>query len=1301
MTFVNPFQSAPAPLVPNLPNATTALVRKYDPATIQLLQSRYSPKLVNSLLDYETKRAARGIQPISGEATIKALSTAMDKKPATQSHKRDPLNIFGNIASDVTEIVSSIPRLPATMYREGQALTDLPNVLAEAGGNPAKILQAPGIRLIPGAYTASNLLSGNIGEIVSHPVMTTLDVLPYAEKFHLGARLGQIPVPGEAANLAELTRRGTTALGDTTVGQLAKQAWAPKTRRLSSILAEKAAEATSGSNPALDRIFTDDVSALRREASVATMKLRQAAGEGFGDLDALAKNAAENGTINQLLASLPADQAAALHDILDVSARYDDLLTRRGDLVHRTMGGVDETLTTTQAARLDKVVASRDAHALMVDIRKSILDPQNADLVDLHSRVSAAMDLPTTLRTKRNIYNGYIHALDQAGYQTPRLSPLKQSTISAEMAKLDPASLPTRGGGLIAKTYPGTAGNSSHITATQEGTISPQKLKTFEGASGEIRGQHRNMQGAQWTAFVDDVRQNGVQKPIFVTRDYGGKFKISEGNHRLDAALEAGLKSVPVEVRYFGTAEAQGMLDASEPVKTMRANSAQRWLSDNRAFTDKSLNRYAKAVERAEANIVPARWQPLIEQGVNERVADAVRTRIPPTDPNLPEALRLSNDRAYSVMKMRGLISDADLALWEKEAIEATQQMKAAGVDPVFVHHVSPGQAATMESPTLSSVVPKPSQLRGRINDWTPTVPSLTIAVGHQGLELARQAAARAGVEAIRDTFTVPASQAVEEMTPVARRVAERRGTSFGEEMERLMSRRYVRWSETENGFVAGSAKPPKFSELNNLGPDEKLIPRYLSDSLMRISSPSPISRVFDPALKVFRYSVLPFSPRFQINNIGGGAIMSALEEPRVFRQIAKGWDFAKSNYKLSRALARGDSAASLPAHVADILENMPPEMRAQFGSLEYSATSDIAASSKSAQNLFKLKSGSQQGKMFLQSMMQRGKSLADASFHFNQLFDDMYRAAAYFEGETQGLRKGATAADAARAGMELANKIQPRWLEMTPFERSIIRPFVPFYAFMSHVFRYAFRFPIDHPWRASVMAGLARAEMEDYSSGLPQLLGGAFFLGGMDDKGNQKAIDLGGMNPFRNLGDDMTLAGFASELNPVMKLALQQLGYDPQSQGPELYPELEFDPQTGGMRVRQQNALSQLQNVVTGFIPQASIPLSLLGTSSEFNALMQSNPGAAHRMLLSSAGIPMIYKNVNVPQTYFKGELARQEDQRQVLSDAMKTGDWSRAMQYPELAPYASQLQKLQASGSLTNYASGREQEIAQALTR
>lgn len=106
--------------------------------------------------------------------------------------------------------------------------------------------------------------------------------------------------------------------------------------------------------------------------------------------------------------------------------------------------------------------------------------------------------------------------------------------------------------------WEGTAGNSGHITRSEQGLIPTAVVAGLHGARGETPGEHRNRQGPEWEDYKNDIRANGITSPLFITVDWNQDPKISEGNHRRDAAVELGLPHVPAEIRYFGRAEQQG-----------------------------------------------------------------------------------------------------------------------------------------------------------------------------------------------------------------------------------------------------------------------------------------------------------------------------------------------------------------------------------------------------------------------------------------------------------------------------------------------------------------------------------------------------------------------------------------------------------------------------------------------------------------------------------------------------------------------------------------------------------------------
>ncbi|MCK5316334.1 MAG: ParB N-terminal domain-containing protein [Anaerolineales bacterium] len=108
---------------------------------------------------------------------------------------------------------------------------------------------------------------------------------------------------------------------------------------------------------------------------------------------------------------------------------------------------------------------------------------------------------------------------------------------------------------LRTKTYEGAVGNEQHITRNDDGVIPTELLVGYRGARGEVRGAHTTRSGERFDELVEDIRQNGIKDPIFVTVEPNGLTQISEGNNRLDAAMKLGISEVPVEIRAFGHGE--------------------------------------------------------------------------------------------------------------------------------------------------------------------------------------------------------------------------------------------------------------------------------------------------------------------------------------------------------------------------------------------------------------------------------------------------------------------------------------------------------------------------------------------------------------------------------------------------------------------------------------------------------------------------------------------------------------------------------------------------------------------------
>ncbi len=67
------------------------------------------------------------------------------------------------------------------------------------------------------------------------------------------------------------------------------------------------------------------------------------------------------------------------------------------------------------------------------------------------------------------------------------------------------------------------------------------------------------MRPAEWDLFLEDVREHCVQDPV-ILRPAGGKYELLDGRHRLNAAREANLPTIPARIEDVGADEAAAIV---------------------------------------------------------------------------------------------------------------------------------------------------------------------------------------------------------------------------------------------------------------------------------------------------------------------------------------------------------------------------------------------------------------------------------------------------------------------------------------------------------------------------------------------------------------------------------------------------------------------------------------------------------------------------------------------------------------------------------------------------------------------
>lgn len=767
-------------------------------------------------------------------------------------------------------------------------------------------------------------------------------------------------------------------------------------------------------------------------------------------------------------------------------------------------------------------------------------------------------------------------------------------------------------------------------------------------------------------AISKAAKREALKGYVSAWSERGFTWEGNGGPAKLDQVRAALRANIPAAVDFFDNHQFTYSGARPDPA-TFAGKLANDFITRNKKYTVEYRDKRLAKTDAKKSRVLPARFEPMVEQVRQDLLEKRVRNT--PDAPGSPGeiavdpdvALTRVADRQYRLLIQDGFVTARELEQMTREAKVTVAEMRGKGFDPIFIHKVAPERASLIDSPRVVLHETTPSSYKSRTYDVSPYVKDFTVALPHQAMEMLQADANRTLLAKIFDT------------DPDTRMFARTRAELDGDYEATARARAQLNprldvqtWTsraiDREWKRVQASDLPPHLRELTKgLFGDDVHVPRPVWRNMERLMSPPPaINAVLDLPMRAFRMSVLGLSPRFLLNQALGAMIeLTARTDPFVFRYYSRARD----------ALATG----------ADVL---PDTVRATMGSTARAVnTLDPIAD-------FSVKSGTTMGRLW--NKIQESKALkavggvAHKSFDMASWVDDTSRAMAYLYGYDKNLAKGMTVKEAEAAGEAFARKSIQTLDDLTPLERSIMRSVFPFYGFMRHIVAYSYRYAADHPFRVATLSTLARIEQEDWNSGLPRMFQGSFFLGEPDEKGNVKMLTLNGANPWRDMANMFTLAGFTSQVNPLVGGALKSMGVDTRSGGADLYPQLDYDPQTGQLVAHHPGFLG---NVMQSLIPQSTVIAGLIGASGPFRSLYATNPEAAQRMFASNLGFPLLFRELNIPQAQFKTELAREQAQSDTLARAVKTGDYQHAETYPALAPIIEQIRALDQQGLLRRY--------------
>lgn len=638
---------------------------------------------------------------------------------------------------------------------------------------------------------------------------------------------------------------------------------------------------------------------------------------------------------------------------------------------------------------------------------------------------------------------------------------------------------------------------------------------------------------------------------------------------------------------------------------------------------------------------IPARYIPMVRDLAESEYKDAmVSTGVDPA-----AAARAIYARDFSAYPE---FSRVELDNLIREHAKTWQDLKAAGADPLYVHHVNDGALGALKYPRAMDFArdisaSKPRKLTA---EPQPYIRDVSIALAHEGVELLSRDVNQSVMDSIMDAYGQRQGTLLERFRATAEDMASRDPgidpLRKAEELARKGSAPY---------------NPKAFNRMpvpSMANPEQIWLPRAIIDNLNRLHNPSPnaMGAILGTPTNIFRLSVLGLSPRFAVNNVfGNGFIQLAENGPGAFR-----W-WSEAHRLIEEAKA---GSTEIP--------------------LEIRGSSDLARK-EIADNPINTRETERGAKLAdiwnktSESRVIRGiKYVIDKNYDLNAFFDDHNRLMSYLYGQSKALGKGLSEAEAHAAGLEAAYRTSMFWHDLTPIERNVLRQVFPFYAFTSKMLRFVTRYPFDHPARAAILSNITRAEIADQKDGLGYNWLNSIGLGPVHSNGHQLQLSLTGLNPFYDVANQYTLKGFLGNLNPVIESVLEAGGIGPGQQ----YASQHYDPITGKLQPTNASLPSAL---LGNLIPQTKAIDALLHPGS------QGNGSAANRVLAGALGLPTSIRDIDVPAQYFTAELAREKDQAAVLKAAMASGDYSIALQYPALVPLVRAIQSARDNGLLSAY--------------
>lgn len=1212
-----------------------------------------------ALRNADLQRVKAGKNPLTASQTQRAVIAAQTRQPVTPIPEPDPTAIWTNVTNDITGLVKGIPQLPQALINEALSLgREAPDVEGVGG-----LLQLPLIRLLPGSYTASALLPGGVpaGDIAIHPVTTALDVLPFATK--------GLNVLGEGA-LARLPENLAIPETNLTVGQ------APAARQLGTMSSARAVEQFMRENTAplsmQDRVGLQTALAVgQRERAIPSLLSRKIAVNeaGTGLIDrAWRRRLAESPRMSRVL-EMGSNAARSTRSLIArneanqiIDARRQEAFIAGAKLSEELAGAFDEARVADVYEQLNRAFQDPDSFSTQAGFK--IQTPDEArqflddDVKPWFDRVDESAQLvreqilgDTPYAGGREAFvrkydgDGNVYTVEEWGKLTKADEVLykRQTDLSDRATKILP-----RIQNSVESRFPGAieASRLGMQLPSQAARAAEQFLELEKVVTGHIDGNYM----PSWN-------------------------KVSKAALEISANDAPALKKLLDDARDAQRTRANASINI-RPATEMRTGSrlfyerakANYEEAASRAATDPVFQQYRQAYELTRELDPMARVQ--ARRILREQMGDDYHL-LRYTVPDTPDFIKFYSDKLER-QNLRSLMEPGEAARLQRQINETLYGMSKEGYRPEWLPGVAMEKAANVDSTSVRLTYFQPEYAKRRSFDYAPMNPDLGVNISYASLQ---DYMSRSSVPYITDEIQklgVTGAELEKMLQHEAISQADRlsvpnRDQFIADYVNEAMGRgadarraRYIQFDPKKLWPTVADAPTAPLTDSIWLPKEvESIVVKSFKDSN------SFFQQLFEPATDLFRVSVLLFAPAWHWNNILSNSFITGLTNPRAFLNLADEWNRMGGwgNFK-STITGAEDAAGGLEASLRGVGQEFSPQMQkvgfeGMLGAIENMTVKISKAKGKMA--LENAVSRFRTGNRILEEI-QTSKAGAATSSAFgkmtggslalNSWFDDLFRRAnfeAFYDSEFAKLtdegvwNKTQVEAKAAEYALGQTQDWLMDWSQLLPVERGILRAVFPFYSFMSHIMRAALKYPFDHPTRVAVINAFTRAEIDDWQSRYPQIFRRLLGVPDVDNMDTFTGLNVDSFNPFRDVGNILTLGGMLSATNPLIQFVFKSVGVDPMSGGPEYAPNFVYD--INEPMSRAYDSGNPVINLAKDIVPQLEAVSRFFGMDADFRKLEQENPAAANRALLSGLRLPQIYRTVNINEVLAKEEIKRFDD--------------------------------------------------------